>query len=265
VGADLCSPLVDDPKWPPLRTTEDQVTRLEGWCDEYSAPLSTLDSFILPGGTPGAALLHVARTVTRRAERRVWSLVEADPDRTNPLAAKYPTACPTCCSSCPVANRTATWRVPRRGRRPAVLEGAGGADQPDWKPWYAPGQGDLHRLVPASRAATPAADDDPAGRHGEALGPSGGRWSSTTRPWRVRIRRGRNPKEHPVPAQFVAGEAGRPAQPRPGANESRTFISMVPPAGDPPRRMYMQPGTRQAGLTPATEDHHRGLISGLRG
>jgi cob(I)alamin adenosyltransferase len=89
VGADLCSPIVDEPKWPPLRTTEEQVTRLESWCDEYNARLSKLDSFILPGGTPGAALLHVARTVTRRAERRVWSLIEADPDRTNPLAAKY--------------------------------------------------------------------------------------------------------------------------------------------------------------------------------
>jgi cob(I)alamin adenosyltransferase len=89
VGADLCSPIVPDPKWPPLRATEEQVTRLEGWCDEFNARLSTLDSFILPGGTPGAALLHVARTVTRRAERRVWALIEHDPDRTNPLTAKY--------------------------------------------------------------------------------------------------------------------------------------------------------------------------------
>jgi cob(I)alamin adenosyltransferase len=48
-----------------------------------------LDSFILPGGTPGAALLHVARTVTRRAERSAWALMEVDAERTNELAVKY--------------------------------------------------------------------------------------------------------------------------------------------------------------------------------
>ena len=78
-----------DPKWPPLRVTEEYVTRLEGWCDEFNARLAKLDSFILPGGTPGAALLHVARTVTRRAERRAWALYEADPERTGVLPAKY--------------------------------------------------------------------------------------------------------------------------------------------------------------------------------
>ena len=46
------------------------MTRLEGWCDAFNADLPKLASFILPGGTPGAAYLHVARTVTRRAERR---------------------------------------------------------------------------------------------------------------------------------------------------------------------------------------------------
>lgn len=89
VGADLATPVDPDPKFPPLRVTDEYVTRLEGWCDEHNAPLAKLDSFILPGGTGGAALLHVARTVTRRAERRAWALIEADPDRTNPLAAKY--------------------------------------------------------------------------------------------------------------------------------------------------------------------------------
>jgi cob(I)alamin adenosyltransferase len=89
LGADLCAPIVEDPKYPPLRVTEDYVTRLEGWCDEFNAHLSKLDSFILSGGTPGGALLHLARTVARRAERRTWALIEADPDRTNPLAAKY--------------------------------------------------------------------------------------------------------------------------------------------------------------------------------
>jgi cob(I)alamin adenosyltransferase len=89
VGADLCAPIVPDPPYPPLRITEAYVTRLEGWCDEFNARLSTLDSFILPGGTAGAALLHVARTVSRRAERRAWGLMAVDADRTNPLAVTY--------------------------------------------------------------------------------------------------------------------------------------------------------------------------------
>ncbi|MFC4943886.1 cob(I)yrinic acid a,c-diamide adenosyltransferase [Pseudonocardia sp. GCM10023141] len=89
VGADLCAPIVENPPYPPLRVTEDYVTRLEGWCDEFNEGLPKLDSFILPGGTPGGAYLHVARTVTRRAERSVWALLETDPERTNPLTAKY--------------------------------------------------------------------------------------------------------------------------------------------------------------------------------
>ncbi len=89
VGADLCTPIVEDPKYPPLRVTEEYLTRLERWCDEFNAELPKLDSFILPGGTRAAALLHVARTVCRRAERRAWSLIEVDAGRTNPLAAKY--------------------------------------------------------------------------------------------------------------------------------------------------------------------------------
>lgn len=89
VGADLSTPIVAEPKYPPLRITEGYVTRIEGWCDEFNAGLTKLDSFILPGGTPGAALLHVARTVARRAERAAWALHELDPQRTNQLAIKY--------------------------------------------------------------------------------------------------------------------------------------------------------------------------------
>jgi cob(I)alamin adenosyltransferase len=89
VGADLCNPIVKDPKYPPLRIDESYVTRLEGWCDEYNAPLPKLDSFILPGGTPGAALLHTARVVTRRAERSTWALMVVDAERTNALTARY--------------------------------------------------------------------------------------------------------------------------------------------------------------------------------
>jgi cob(I)alamin adenosyltransferase len=86
VGADLANPSGDAAA---LRVTEEYISRLEGWCDEFNARLSTLDSFVLPGGTPGAALLHVARTVARRAERAAWTLVEADPERTGTLPAKY--------------------------------------------------------------------------------------------------------------------------------------------------------------------------------
>lgn len=89
VGADLCAPVVPDPEYPPLRIDEKYITRLEGWCDEFNADLPKLASFILPGGTPGAAYLHVARTVARRAERSVWALLETDAERTNPLTAKY--------------------------------------------------------------------------------------------------------------------------------------------------------------------------------
>jgi cob(I)alamin adenosyltransferase len=89
VGADLCTPIVPDPEYPPLRVTEPYVERLEQACDQYNEGLAKLDSFILPGGTPAAAYLHVARTVARRAERSVWALLEADEKRTNPLTAKY--------------------------------------------------------------------------------------------------------------------------------------------------------------------------------
>ena len=89
VGADLCTPVTEDPKYPPLRVTGPYVDRLEAWCDEFNSRLTKLDSFILPGGTPGAALLHVARTVTRRAERATWALIENEPERTNAQPAKY--------------------------------------------------------------------------------------------------------------------------------------------------------------------------------
>jgi cob(I)alamin adenosyltransferase len=89
VGADLCAPVVPDPKYPPLRITESYVERLERWCDEFNGRLEKLASFILPGGTAGAALLHVARTVVRRAERSAWRLVEADEERTNVVAVRY--------------------------------------------------------------------------------------------------------------------------------------------------------------------------------
>lgn len=83
VGADLCTPVDPDPKYPPLRVTPDYTTRLEGHCDTFNESLEKLSSFILPGGTPAAALLHVARTVARRAERSVWALLEQEKETTN--------------------------------------------------------------------------------------------------------------------------------------------------------------------------------------
>ena len=73
VGADLCTPVVEKPEFPPLRVEPEYVDRLEAWCDHYNEPLDKLRSFILPGGTRGAALLHVARTTVRRAERSGWA------------------------------------------------------------------------------------------------------------------------------------------------------------------------------------------------
>ena len=89
VGADLCTPVRPDPEYPPLRVEEADVERLEHWCDEFNAELAKLNSFILPGGTPGAAYLHQARTLARRAERSAWVLYDADPEHTNPVALRY--------------------------------------------------------------------------------------------------------------------------------------------------------------------------------
>ncbi len=89
VGADLCTPVDPDPKYPPLRVLPEYTARLEEACDTYNEQLEKLSSFILPGGTPGAALLHVARTVVRRAERGVWALLETEPDTTAKEPALY--------------------------------------------------------------------------------------------------------------------------------------------------------------------------------
>jgi cob(I)alamin adenosyltransferase len=89
VGADLCTPVVKDPEWPPLRVEQEYVDRLEGWCDHFNEPLAALRSFILPGGTPGAAALHVCRTVARRAERSAWAAYDVHAESMNPVAVKY--------------------------------------------------------------------------------------------------------------------------------------------------------------------------------
>jgi cob(I)alamin adenosyltransferase len=91
LGADLCRP--ETPKSgkpsepPPLRVTAGQVARLEGEIDRLNADLAPLKSFVLPGGTAGAAYLHLARTVARRAEREMTALAQTE--AVNPEAIRY--------------------------------------------------------------------------------------------------------------------------------------------------------------------------------
>jgi cob(I)alamin adenosyltransferase len=90
VGADLCNPVRPyPPPYPPLRIDPAYIERLESECDAYNADLPTLRSFVLPGGSPGATLLHVARTVTRRAERSAWAAAGEHGDSISPLPARY--------------------------------------------------------------------------------------------------------------------------------------------------------------------------------
>ncbi|OYQ36006.1 ATP:cob(I)alamin adenosyltransferase [Niveispirillum lacus] len=74
LGADLCTPEMENPPYPPLRIVDLQVDRLEAEIDRMNAELAPLNSFILPGGRPAAAYLHQARTVARRAEREMTEL-----------------------------------------------------------------------------------------------------------------------------------------------------------------------------------------------
>ena len=90
LGADLCRP--PDPKeksaeHPPLRMSAPQVERLEQEIDRLNAKLKPLSSFVLPGGSPSAAHLHLARTIARRAERDITALAEIEP--VNPVAIQY--------------------------------------------------------------------------------------------------------------------------------------------------------------------------------
>ena len=89
VGADLCTPVVANPDYPPLRVQQVYIDRLEVSCDEYNDQLEKLRSFVLPGGTKGSAHLHVSRTVVRRAERATWAALAQHGDTMNPLTAQY--------------------------------------------------------------------------------------------------------------------------------------------------------------------------------
>ena len=90
VGADLCVPEKAGPAKggkPRLRVAAEQAARLEKEIDRENAGLAPLESFVLPGGRPGAALIHVARTVCRGAERAVFRLAEEEP--VNPQVGIY--------------------------------------------------------------------------------------------------------------------------------------------------------------------------------
>ncbi|MGX5666954.1 cob(I)yrinic acid a,c-diamide adenosyltransferase [Rhizobium daejeonense] len=90
LGADLAAPDTGETlSYEPLRVIEAQVTRIEGEIDLLNASLDPLKSFILPGGTPAAAHLHLARTIARRAERIMVELSRFEGETIDPPALKY--------------------------------------------------------------------------------------------------------------------------------------------------------------------------------
>lgn len=98
VGADLSTPLQETYDYPPLRVDQPWIDDLERDCDHYLTKVEKLRSFILPGGTPGSAHLHLACTIVRRAERAAWAAIEEHGDApgsergaggVNVLTAKY--------------------------------------------------------------------------------------------------------------------------------------------------------------------------------
>ena len=90
LGADLCVPDHGEPlPYRPLRITDGQVSWLEAEIDQMNAELRPLTSFVLPGGSPAAAALHLARTVARRAERHMVELAAHENEPVNPAGLKY--------------------------------------------------------------------------------------------------------------------------------------------------------------------------------
>lgn len=90
LGADLATPETgEDLGYEPLRIVPSQVSRIEADIDQFNKDLSPLRSFILPGGSPAAAHLHLARTVARRAERMIVELGEQAGEHVNPETIRY--------------------------------------------------------------------------------------------------------------------------------------------------------------------------------
>lgn len=90
LGADLATPETDEPPaYTPLRIIDSQVDRIEADIDTLNARLQPLRSFVLPGGSKGSAYLHLARTVSRRAERLMVELAEQPGEHVNPAGIRY--------------------------------------------------------------------------------------------------------------------------------------------------------------------------------
>lgn len=90
LGADLCTPEGGvKPEWEPLRMLQSQVERIEREIDLLNAELQPLRSFVLPGGTPAAAALHLSRTISRRAERLIVQLAAEPGEIVGAPALKY--------------------------------------------------------------------------------------------------------------------------------------------------------------------------------
>jgi cob(I)alamin adenosyltransferase len=90
LGADLCTPEGDvKPEWEPLRMLQSQVERIEREIDQLNAELQPLRSFVLPGGTPAAAALHLSRTISRRAERLIVQLAAEPGENVGAPTLKY--------------------------------------------------------------------------------------------------------------------------------------------------------------------------------
>jgi cob(I)alamin adenosyltransferase len=90
LGADLCvPPEQDEQEAQKLRIQDSQTARLEQEIDEMNAALAPLTSFVLPGGLPAAAYLHLARTIVRRAERMMTALAGKEGEGVNPAAMRY--------------------------------------------------------------------------------------------------------------------------------------------------------------------------------
>jgi cob(I)alamin adenosyltransferase len=89
VGADLATPVTPNPRTIPLRILESDIARIEQAIDHYNALLPELASFVLPGGSAGSALLHVVRTIVRRAERQTWLALGQHGASMSPLPARY--------------------------------------------------------------------------------------------------------------------------------------------------------------------------------
>jgi cob(I)alamin adenosyltransferase len=89
LGADLCVPEASTGERQALRITDTHVARLEAEIDELNGELQPLRSFVLPGGNPASAQLHVARTIARRAERRILRLAAQPTELVNDAAIRY--------------------------------------------------------------------------------------------------------------------------------------------------------------------------------